>query len=277
MSRLSRQQRIEILAWSLLDLLPQPTTATGALTRGQKRAPSPSSWSLCPDCRGDGELRDRFGNLAVCGTCRGAGRYRVDPYTEQQVATLELDAPRTQTRRAMCDRCGGDGAWKGARCEPCDGSGKVSVPLSDDEQADREPGGDRVLDQLALRDRLGSWHALDLALEGLRRNDRQAWHWFVAVHVEGRVAASALVNGNRQALERAYGFLSVAMPERLRIPASVVAAYQRPPQRLLWRSREERDREIVRLVNQGRSVAWVAQAMGVGERQVQRIVYGVAA
>jgi hypothetical protein len=173
---------LRALAWSLPDVQPGPRAASTGAVRGA----APTSWELCPGCDGGGVVVDRFRRASTCSECAGAGRYRVDPMTEDRVSTWEAPAP-ARTRRVGCDRCGGGGVipgrWVGAtgtvRCPGCDGAGTVAVPV------DVRPVGALVVDgdPLARLRALGDWGRLEAALAALHRRDRDRARTFTAARV----------------------------------------------------------------------------------------------
>lgn len=285
---LGRRDRIRVLAWSLLDYLFLPRTATGALTAGDKRAPSPDRWEVCPACDGE-QLQDRFGRPVACGRCQGAGRVRVDGYTGDQVATLTQPAP-PRVERSGCPWCqplgqatrrferlprGTGVARRNERCGPCDGSGWVTFTRVDDLAvlAERAAARDPVLAAIERRDRAGSWHELDLALARLRRQQPRGHRLFWVCHVSFDRSPDELSPRSRQELAGAWRLVDGWMPGRVRVPQELVAAWQRPAG-AQPPSRVERDREIRRLSQAGVPHHRVAALMRVHESTVRRVLYG---
>lgn len=282
----SRLTRLLVLSWSLLDLMPQPATATGRLRAGQRRGEQAHHREPCPTCPPDtpGLVRDRFGRQRACPACGGSGSLWVDGITGQPTeppgwAPSPVELPTVvRTRQARCDRCGGDGVWRHERCELCDGSGRIEVPAwADDEHAMvRDRVADPVLDAFDRRDRLGSWHQLDLALSWLRTSDRDLARRYVRRHVLDGQPAS-------EALERAYGLLDGWMPGRLLVPRSVMHAYERRDEYALRRDlarqarmgrlgHEERDQRIRELARKGLSASEIGPLVGVSEATCRRVV-----
>lgn len=270
--RLSRQELILALAWSLPDAIRQPITATGTIAGQQRREAAPTAWAVCGTCHGDRQVRDRFRRERPCPVCLGAGRYRVDPYTEQPVASADAPVALGRTRRVTCDRCDGQGTMPGryvgetgmVRCEACDGVGKLDAAPVDEERTGGT--GERLAWVLG-----GDWALLDRALQHLDPPARRA---FVGAYVHGgpcsqRAAAS---------LER----VGDALPARLRLPADVRVAYadrarrakladQARARRMGGHARRARNLEARRLLATGLPPLEVAARVGVSERHLRRI------
>lgn len=271
--RLSRRELILALAWSLPDAIRQPITATGSIAGQQRREASPTAWAVCATCHGDRVVVDRWRRESACPTCLGAGRYRVDPYTDQPVASLDAPVVAARpSRRVVCDRCDGQGTmlgrWVGetglVRCEACDGVGKLDAPPVDEERSGRS--SDRLAWVLG-----GDWPVFDRELCRLEPRLRRA---FVAGFVQGGpVSADAWL-----ALEQ----VTARLPARLRVPADVRVAYlDRDRRARLWRearsrrmgrsARRARNLEARRLLQAGVPAGEVAGRLGVSERQLRRI------
>lgn len=272
---LSRRDRILVLAWSLPDAI----RALEASKPNETRRLSPGVWQLCGPCDGSGETRDRWGAVAGCGVCGGAGRYRTDPYADgARVSGADDQATsRPLSRQVPCDRCHATGVIPGryvgevgqVRCPTCDGSGSLQVPTFV-AVSERAAGAD--LDSGTWGFRGGDWDALDSSLEAMRCNGRRPlWRAFMGAYVVPPYAPSA------GALE---GLVNVEamMPSRVRVPAEVVAAYvQRQERDRVARAaraarmgRDHRNREIRAALRFGHSTADVARMFAVSERTVRR-------
>lgn len=268
----SRLERLLALAWSLPDAIRQPVTATGTIAGQQRREASPTAWALCVVCHGDRVVRDRFRREQPCGACLGAGRYRVDPYTEQPVSSADAPIVTSRARRVTCDRCDGTGLMPGryvgrpgmVRCECCDGVGKLDAAPVGDERSGQ--AGERLAWVMG-----GDWALLDRAVQQLDRLDRRA---FVAAFVHGGPAGSSAM----RALDR----VAVTLPARLRVPADVRVAYrdrarrakladQARGRRMGSQARRTRNLEARRLLAAGLPPVEVAARVGVSERHLRRI------
>lgn len=183
---MTREERIVVLAWSLLDAIRQPRTS---MSDDRPRRPSPSERRLCGTCDGSGVTVDRFGRETVCVSCDGNGWYAVDTYTESRVATATSTAePRVE--RVGCSWCQPShgrepaGRWESLprgtgvrgvdRCEHCDGTGWRTLTLAGDDTTRRGRRGELVAWTMH-----GDWPALLAALERLRRADRRAHRAFL--------------------------------------------------------------------------------------------------
>lgn len=292
---MNRVDRTLVLAWSLLDLMPAPKTATGQLRAGQRREESAHHREPCPTCSASptpGLVRDRFQRSSVCPTCGGAGRRWVDDLTGQptnppghEARPLELPT-RIATKRVLCDRCGGAGVhgWsegRALRCDLCDGAGRIPVPIWADDQAKTlERAGDPVLTQLERRDRAGSWHELDVALARLRVGYPGLTRAYVDRHVvDGRPRTGDL--------EVAYRLVDRWMPPRIVVPGDVIQAYDARRDRAAHAERvrlgrlgrvaqlerrDERDDRIRLMAWQGERPEFIATQVGVSVATVRRVV-----
>jgi hypothetical protein len=285
---LARRDRIRVLAWSLLDYLYLPRTGTGVLTAGDRRAPSPDRWDVCPACGGD-QIHDRYGRPLACDRCSGAGRVRVDGYTGDHVATLDAPAP-PRLERSGCPWCQplghttrrfdrlprGNGVGRHGRCDPCDGTGWITSTRADDpaELALRGTVNDPVLAAIARRDQAGSWHDLDRALATVRLENQAGHRLFWVCHVTYDRIPDALTDHGKHQLGRAFSRVDGLMPARIRVPADIVTAWQRPPSPPV--ARFQRDREIRRLSAAGVPHHRVAEQLRVHESTVRRVMYGRA-
>lgn len=223
---MSRLRTLHALAWSLPDVEPAPKVASSGASRGEVA----DSWRMCDTCDGEGEVRDRFGRVSVCGSCGGKRRFRVDSMTGGRVSTAEHPAP-SRTRRVLCDRCGGGGVMPGryvgetglVRCDMCDGSGKVSVPA-----VETEPKG-KAFDGTA-RSRLrarGDWDALEDALGLLHGAEPLGWRLWMGARVYGWPVEERV----EPALQATDMWLLMRLPDPLRCPRDVITAFEERKQR----------------------------------------------
>lgn len=277
---MTREQRIVMLAWSLLDAIRQPKTS---MSDDRPRRPSPSEWRLCGTCDGSGVTVDRFGRGSSCVSCDGRGRYPVDAYTDSRVQTATSRAePRVE--RVGCSWCQpshgrepagrwetlprGTGVRGVGRCEHCDGTGWRTLTLAGDDTSRRNRRGELVAWTMH-----GDWPALLAALEQLRRTDRRAHRAFLADAAHGEIRSPAARRGLEQ--------LARALPRRLHVPGDVHQAFdarhhrQREAERkrqarLGATARRARDREIRDARKRGLPADVVAAAHGVSERTVRR-------
>lgn len=249
-----RPSRIRALAWTLPDVTPAP--AGMRYGDGRRRA-GPSRWERCV-CD-NGHVADRFGRLSRCQVCDGKGRVRVDAYTLETVQTAEQSAP-ARTRRVMCDRCGGDGVWKHARCEPCSGTGQRTIP---DVRVPAALVRARFVasgTEIARLREQGSYDELERALETLAREEPKALRPWLGVRVHGTLdegrAGGWLRVGDRHVAER--------MPRRVLVPGQVRQAWI-----ALQDGRTLRERCLT-LSRRGMGVVAIALAQGVSVRQVRK-------
>jgi len=271
---LVRRDRILVLAWSLPDALRSLESRSS-----ETRRLSPAVWQLCLPCDGTGATHDRWGKAALCPVCRGAGRYRSDPYADgDPVSGLDDSIPsRVLSRPVTCDRCDGDGVIPGryvaepgiVACPSCEGTGKLHLPF--EQTVDLRVGSE--LDRLSWSFRGGDWDALDSSLEAMRSNGRRTlWRAFVGAYVEPPYAETW---DSTNALEH----VEASMPHRVRVPAEIVTAYRARAERArlagasraLRMGRDHRNREIRAALKLGHSTEEVARQFALSERTVQRI------
>lgn len=175
-------------------------------------------------------------------------------------------------RTVPCDACDGSGVRMSVRCGYCDGEGRrplhlfeLRVDLRDREE--RDP----LAAAVDRRGDVGSYHELDRALAELRAADRGA-HRGLLEAVDSELAVPA-------ELESALSFVVVRMPEPVKVPAEVRANARllrdrrtRAKGRAAGPALVRRDREIRRLVRQGKPAQWVAQEYGLSVSSVYAIV-----
>lgn len=278
---MTREARIVVLAWSLLDAIRQPRTS---MSDERLRRPSPSKWQLCGTCDGTGTTTDRFGRSVPCLSCGGLGRYEIDAYTESRVTTMTSTDDHQRVERVGCSWCQpshgqeargrwetlprGTGVRGSYRCEHCDGSGWRTLTLAGDDTGRRGKGGELVAWTMH-----GDWPALLAALEQLRRTDRRAHKAFLADAVHGEIRSPTARRGLEQ--------LARVLPRRLHVPGDVLQAFdarhhrQREAERkrqarLGTAARRARDREIREARRRGVPPDVLAAAHGVSERTVRR-------
>lgn len=225
-----------------------------------------------------GRVRDRFGRPQTCSRCGGAGRLAFDPYDALRApvgssATAATARPR---RRVRCDRCDGEGVWKGERCALCDGDGwrdlhvfELAIDVRDRDE--RDP----LAAAVEARAEAGSYVELDRALERLR-----AWsviRWGSLLDEVDRFRAPASTAG-----EQGLSFVVPRMPDPIRVPADVRANARLLRERRTRakgrgsdpRALAERDREIRLHRRAGRSVQWIAAEYELSVATVYEVLNG---
>lgn len=268
---MNRSARLQALTWSLPDLDPAPTPdPVFSGRKASERGEAPSAWQQCPSCRGI-----IAGAQSPCRVCANKGGWYVDAYTEEKVGTDVAQAP-PRSRRVPCDRCHGSGLIPGryigeeglARCPSCDGTGGLDVPFRTD---DATPILDDPLNRMRSQ---GSYDELDTCLHRLRD-----------LSVPGVRAYLAFAHDRQPRSFRVFAaecLLLEWMPERIRVPSSVTAAWG---QRDLRRNDVGRARElrvfrskrnpqharIERMFLAGNDTAHIARTVGYSERSVRRI------
>lgn len=278
---MTRNDRIVVLAWSLLDAIRQPRTS---MSDDRPRRPSPSESRLCGTCDGTGAAADRFGRQTECVSCDGHGRYEIDTYTESRVATTTSSAePRIE--RVGCSWCQpshgrepagrwetlprGTGVRGTDRCEHCDGSGWRTLTIAAGADHDRRSRRG----ELVAWTMHGDWPALHAALEQLRHDDKQAHRAFLADAIRGEIRTAAA----RRGLDR----LSELLPRRLHVPADIRQAYdarqhrkreheRKRQARLGPQARRARDRDIRHARRNGVPADTIAAEHGISESTVRR-------
>jgi hypothetical protein len=234
-----------------------------------QRGPAPSKRVECPDC-GQSEQRGmlrRRGFWIPCARCGGSflgeesiqnvpgrGWIEVDDYTGQQVSTSQAPA-KPRTRSVTCDRCGGLGVrarteqerlddrektveqryaeeWSSGlpRCEPCEGSGRIDVPINllpvfGAGRLQEERTGDAVIDAAAIRDRY-SFAVLEQVLGAMRMLHPQ-WHRALLISF-GRIHGGyATVK-----LEAAPHIIDLSLTSDLKVPGYAKQAEERQRKQL---------------------------------------------
>lgn len=282
-----RRTSIALLAGSLLDL----SVVTSSWRRNPlssesgPRGLAPFRERRCETCKGSGRARDRFRREVVCSACDGAGRLAFDAYTGERVGTA-VTPTVVRMRSALCDRCGGSGVWKGARCSICDGQGRrewspfeLHMP-ADEERVGAEEGGLLARPRhLAVLWAAGSYAELERALGELRplRTNR-VW---VGVYVHGGPAGDVLPAD----LEVGWRMVEERMPARVRVPRGVRQAAGRRDYRGvrgsgLRQHKDERfalaarDSEIRRLWDNGRGMTAteISREFGLQKSRVYEIL-----
>jgi hypothetical protein len=275
-----RKKALLLLAGSRHDLAPGPKV--GQAFRHGKAAPTRKE--PCLLCDGDKVVRDKFGREAACESCKGQGWHKVDPMLNRQARSWEEQKQATAgTRRVMCDRCAGAGVWKSERCEPCDGAGKVSVPIVRAELVDNTDDVDVELNEwermLERREASGSYRAFDKAMAKLESDYPHRYRVFNEVHVL-KVASAGLLSGTQaDMLVQAIVNLLAWMPREIVVPRGV--AFPAPRNGAVKGKgvsdgqRGARDREIVER-SSVESPQALAADMGISVRQVQRVLDAAA-
>jgi hypothetical protein len=223
----SRRASIALLAGSLLDLSVVTSTwrRNPLSSETGPRALAPFREHRCEACKGSGKGRDRFRREVVCAACDGAGRLAFDAYTGERVGTAETPTV-LRFRSALCDRCGGTGVWKGARCETCEGDGRrewspfeLHLP-GEDERVGADEGGLLARPRhLAVLYAAGSYAELERGLTELRAeapSRHRLWWWRY-----GRGDELPLAGWERFELELAWVSIEQRMPARVRVPPAI--------------------------------------------------------
>jgi hypothetical protein len=216
-----------------------PATATGLLRRRAAPGEVASRKVVCPECRGEGVRRDRFGREAPCAWCSSRGWYEIDDYTERRIGSARTAETTIACRTVTCDRCGGTGRERWRReghvltnwCELCNGSGRLELTASEHRAvrehlngSPAEPGsGDPVIDAIERRDERGDYSALRAALEELRLEHPRVHQAVVHVYVQSR---NGISEGDLR-LRVGLRYLDVRLPDPLKVPAAARAAERR--------------------------------------------------
>lgn len=237
---------MSLLLRSLNDLRFEPVTWSGSLRRRGVAGEGPSRRMVCASCAGEGLVRVR-GISTACVVCSGRGWLVVDAYTLRPIGTPETGV-EVRVRAVRCDSCGGLGAFGNERrCDRCNGSGWVELPLSrlvaarSRLSADaRELGpADPVAAALdagfagagrAYCERVvaGSYDELGLALGCLRLELPRSYRTCVQVYVEAVCEPEELSGVARARHDVGLRYLERLMPEPIRVPG--------------WAARNERRR-----------------------------------
>lgn len=307
-----RRAQIILLLQSQFDFDFQPETFTGKVVRRGATAGkgSPSHWQPCPRCNGSGSVKS-YNKLVDCDTCQGAGRRRVDDYTNEVVVTDEArDVPlgeliRRDTKHVKCPDCQdlagtATGVIRGAPCRRCGGTGSAPVAgswLSAPLGKDQRTGGDALdamLDAIERRRELGDWDALEKAKAGivhhvnkplrfaaLTLNAVDAVRLLDEVYVLGERDQTTLTRFEEALIELALAYIESRMPDPIRVPRDILRnAEERAKaavakgQALNGLSRERRDKLIRQWDRQGKPRQWIGQQTGLSDRQLREIING---
>lgn len=303
-----RERSLILLLNSLEDYLPALHGSLNTTTGMAAQARKP-----CPDCGHQeivGWIVDAFKRRRPCVSCggsqepsgahgqwvardRGRGWVHFDPMDTLQrpVQTSQASAPPTRPARVVrCDACDGTGTGKPHldengreyrdRCAYCDGSGQRTIASFDLqlEHASSERT-DPVTEAIERRAEVGSYCELDHALARLPGPWRAVvWN----VHVAQVAEREQLEPRQQVVLDVAVRSLLLAMPDRIRVPGAVrEAEKRRQAHRAVVKGRRglataARDKEIRKLLRQGRPVPWVAREYGLSVRRVYQIRDGQA-
>lgn len=247
--------------------------------------------------KGRGWVKDRFQRRVPCSACGEVGWIARDPMDSQgvRVGSVATSATARPRQTVECDACGGDGVRRGERCVRCDGVGRrdlhvFELHLDTRDVDERDP----LLTAIETRNAAGSYAELERALVGIARHVNKP-----AVFAPlTRVAPGALrlldevflppadrvldelEEGERQLVELSLRYVVWRMPERIRVPAQVVAnARELREQRKRVRGRQglaavKRNSEIRQLVRRGSPSQHIAVEYGLSVAQVNRIVAG---
>lgn len=306
---MTRRARLLALLWTRNDSYPG---LRGSLNPARGLAASVKV--PCPDCTGgwvtDRFKRER--PCVSCGgkdvpsgkhgqwlkDDAGRGWVQTDPMDADHapVQTSDVSArPTKPSRMVTCDACEGSGVG-GAHlrdladpsseyrdpCRYCAGSGKRAVAVFDLQlEQERSDQGTALEAAIDRRRDTGSYHELDQALQVLPARWRTL---LLAVHADRVVTERELDGWEHAMLEAALVVVEQLMPATIRVPASVKAAVKHATERegrTLANGRgagklltDRRDKEIRRLVRQGRPTQWVAGEYALSVASVNRIVNG---
>jgi hypothetical protein len=249
-----------------------------------RAARAPSVWTTCPKCKGDRVLVWKQRPVKCDHRyCQGQGGWYVDPYdlTLSPVSTVENEhlAP---ARRIMCLECSGVGSYpNGHLCRLCKGVGELVLWAAEDmavvlgDRAEEAAGGRGEAETMLL-----------VALDDLHLVE-PAEHFLVWYSLILELQpAEALVLPMRQLVVRGVlrldgllepGWRAPGWARRRAVELEAVHAERRrraaghgrwgDPAR-----REDRDREVKRLVGNGRSVRQIAEQMGMKRSTVTRVL-----
>lgn len=306
---MTRRARLLALLWTLNDLLPAPhgslNPARGLAATERRACPEcTEGWVSdrfkrqrpCVSCGGKHEPGGKQGQWLAKDA--GRGWVQTDPMDADHapVQTSDVAArPTRPPRMVTCDACEGTGVG-GAHlrelddpsseyrdpCRYCQGSGKRAVAVFDLQlEQERSDEGTALEAAIDRRREQGSYHELDIALNVLP----QTWRTLVGeVHQERNRTEQSLSGYDQVILEAALRMVELLMPDTIKVPAQVKAAVKHAANRtdrtlavgngagkLL---REKRDKEIRKLIRQGRPTQWVAGEYALSVASVNRIVNG---
>lgn len=306
---LDRRAQIVLLLGSLFDYTLEPENFTAKVVRRGATAGkgSPSHWQPCPSCD-SGSVRNRFGKLEPCERCGATGKLRIDDYTGDVVVTDEArdvslaELIRRDTKHVKCPDCQdlagtATGVIRGQPCRRCQGSGEAAVAgswLSEPADPDRTGGDalDAMLHAIERRNRLGSYHELELALAGIAHHANKplrftaltieaarALRIVTAVHVVRSREQQSLTLFEDALYELAMAYLEWRMPDPIVVPREVIRNGEERQKALKGSalnglSRERRDKQIRQWDRAGKPRQWIAQQSGLSDRQLREIING---
>lgn len=249
--------------------------------------------------RGTGKVRDRFRTLVTCPTCRGDGwtaRDRMDS-SRTVLGSTETSSSARPRKTVLCDACAGEGATAKGRCERCQGTGRRDLHVFELHLDTHDVDGDAnpVLDAIARRDQTGSYHELDLALDGVVHHVNKPARY---AGLRGRSAVQArrlidvlytpppdvtlaeLSPFGQLLVGVAIGYIESRMPDPIRVPADVRHAARARVEQLRRakgrsvdaRARSERDRQARVWAREGRPYPWIAAELGLSAARLRTIL-----
>lgn len=295
-----RRSQIIHLLGSRFDYVFEPETFTGKVVRRAattaRAGGSPSHWKTCEPCKGSGSVT-RFRKLEPCDVCQGVGKVRVDDYTGAVVVTDEErvvklgELIRRDTVHVKCPDCQdlrghATGVIRGKPCRRCNGTGQAPVAgswIRSIDMGERDGTGDALdamLDQIARREKLGSYRELDHALAALARARPYIVKQLDKAYLLHDLDLDALPAHGHRLLDIGISFLDARMPTPIVVPRDVTRAEEARAEQLRRikgrgtsrQALERRDKEIRWLVyGEERAVQWVAREFGLSPSQVNRI------
>jgi hypothetical protein len=270
------------LARSLYDFLPEPETWTGRMQRRAlvERAVVAQAKEPCPHCSGRGHQ-----GRNVCATCGGKGKLAIDPMTYWD--------PQTGKARPKTEALGGEDAKPSPRSPSEERQAFASAmrraglsPSSGDPLSDLPPidSEEYLLARLHLRDRIGSYRELEHSLADLRRRTLRVYRVFVRTYVYAQLTTPH-VNGSGPDLAEALVFIEGRMlvycQGPIRVPAWLLPEEQARARKASLQyghspraqaERAERNREIMRLREEGKTLEQIAPIVGLAKSRVAEII-----
>lgn len=221
--------------------------------------------------KGRGKVRDRFKHWQRCPTCNGDGWTARDRMDSKRVVlgSTETSSSARPRKTVLCDGCGGDGVRFAQPCPYCAGLGRRDLHVFDLAiDTTPEGGADPVAAAIDRRDKSGSYHELDLALDELLMRHRRVWAATVSLH--------------GPLLDLGVRFVDDRMPDPILVPGDVRANATMQRDRVARlkgrgtdaRALEQRNRQAVAWVREGRPFPWVRAELGLSDRQLRRIIAG---